>query len=144
MAQSEKKTCCTSGPQPIFFSFHATSWHREKFLDTPLYRSSTDFFFFLRHPLAQSRSPRHTAHLVLDRFFFFLRHLVAQSRSPRRTAQTVHATMWPDKQNQTVRLKRTLTETSRPTPLKGQARKGANSINNFFGPQPKQKQLPNI
>ena len=59
-------------------------------------------FFFPRHLVAQSRSPRHTARSVLDRFFFFFsRHLVARSRSPRRTAQTVHATMWPDKQNRT-------------------------------------------
>ena len=55
----------------FFFSLHATSWHRAKFPDTPLYRSSTDFSIFpLRHLVAQSRSPRRTAQSVPDRFFF--------------------------------------------------------------------------
>ena len=65
-------THCSIGPRPFFF--YATSWHRVEVPDTLLNRSPTDFFF-----------PR---------------HLVAQSRSPQHTAQTVHATMWPDKQNQ--------------------------------------------
>ena len=113
----------------LFLFFHAAPWHRAEVLDPQLDRSSTDFlfslFFFPRHLVAQSRSPQHAARSVLDRFFFyatswrraevldtlldrsstdfsfsfFFCHLVARSRSPRRTAQTVHATMWPDKQN---------------------------------------------
>ena len=57
--------------------------------------------------------------MALNRFFFLLRYLVAQSRSPRRTAQTVQATMVSQtKPNTTIRLQRTLTEASRPTPLR--------------------------
>ena len=133
----KSQTCCTNGPDQIFvffsFSLHATSWHRVKSPDTPLYWSSTDFSMFpLRHLLAQSRSPRHTAQSVSDRFsfltphrgtfcfsLFFLHHLVAQSRSFRRIAKTVHNNYEArqTKPNTTVRTQRTLTEASRPTLL---------------------------
>ena len=86
-------------------SLHATWWHKANSPDTAPYLSSNDFSVFpLRHLVAQSRSPRHTAQSVSDGFFFltpprgtfcscflffffFLHHLVAQSRSPRHTAQ---------------------------------------------------------
>ena len=58
----------------FFVFFHATSWHRAKFPDSPLYRSPTDFFLFLflsRHLVAKSRSPQHTAQSVPDRFLLF-------------------------------------------------------------------------
>ena len=98
-----------------------------------------DLIFFLSsHLVKQGEVSRHTTLSVLDRFLpffsftpprckeqkspthcsigprpvsFVLHHLVAQSRSPRRIAQTVHTTMWPDKQI------------------------GVNSINKFLGPQ---------
>ena len=68
--RTKSKTCCTNGPGPNF-CFHATSWHKAKFPDTPLYRSSTDFPFSL-YPASWRRaeSPRHTAQSVSDRFFF--------------------------------------------------------------------------
>ena len=142
----KSQTCWTNGPRPnlCFFSLspHATSWHKANSPDTAPYRSSTDFSIFpLRHLVAQSRSPRHTAQSVSDRFFLsyttswyilflfflFLHYLVAQSRTPRHTAQTV-----PDRpffsfsflflhhcQN-TTDLDRSVTSHG---PLKGQARK---------------------
>ena len=64
-------TCWTNGPRPnlSFLFFHATSWHKANSPDTTPYRSSTDFPIFpLRHLVAQSRSPRHTAQSVSDRF----------------------------------------------------------------------------
>ena len=121
-----------------FFFFYATSWRRAEVFDTLLERSSTDFsfpFLFPRHLVAQSRGPRHTARSVLDRFFFFT--------PPRGTEQksTTHCSNSPRhyvarqaKRNTTVRLKRTLAEAAHSAPLKGQVRKGANSINNFHGP----------
>lgn len=120
MAQSERetsKTRCASGPRPILFPFHATSCHRAKFLDSPLYRSSTDLV---------------------------LRPLVAQSRSPRRTAQTSK----PCGQiNKTKHHCQTKTD-SWPRPhvphplLRDKQEKCSNSINNFFGLQPKRKTAP--
>ena len=54
----------------VFFSSHATSWHKANSPDTAPYRFSTDFSIFpLHHLVAQSRSPRHTAQSVSDRFF---------------------------------------------------------------------------
>ena len=74
----------------IPFSFHATSWHRAKFLDTLLSRSLTDLSFFLRHLVAQGEISWHIALSVLYRFFpFFPRHLVAQGEISRHTALLV-------------------------------------------------------
>ena len=78
----KSQTCWTNGPRPnlCFFSLspHATSWHKANSPDTAPYRSSTDFSIFpLRHLVAQSRSPRHTAQSVSDRFFLsYMHHLV--------------------------------------------------------------------
>mgnify|MGYP000226481302 CR=1 FL=1 len=76
--KSHIKFCWTNGPRPnlLFFSCfsfspHATWWHKANSPDTALYLSSNDFSVFpLRHLVAQSRSPRHTAQSVSDGFFF--------------------------------------------------------------------------
>ena len=129
------------GPRPLIscfhFFFHAAPWHRAEVLDPQLDRSSTDFF--LRHLVAQSRSPRHTARLVLDRFFLFLffftpPHGTDQKSTTHCSNSPRHHVARQAKRNTTVRQPRTLAEAAHSTPLKGQVRKGANIINNFFGP----------
>ena len=139
------------GPRPIFpfvFFFHATSWHRAKFPDTPLHQSSTDFFFTPPRGIEQ-KSPTHCSIGPRPISFFVLHYIVAQSRSPRHIAQTVHTTMWPDKQNQTPLSNHNgpWPEPHVQRPSKEQEKIGANSVNNFFGPQlgkQKTKQLPDI
>ena len=95
-----KKSSTHCSLSPFFLMHHVASV-------SPLYRSVTNFFFFSRHHVAQSKSPRHTALSVVDRIFFsqatswkrakvintllyrssteflsFPRHLVAQSKCP--------------------------------------------------------------
>ena len=107
------------GPRPIFF-FYATPWHRAEVLDALLNRSSTDCFLI---------PPRGTEQQSSTHCSNGPRHQVARQTKP----------------NTTVRLKWTLIETSRLTPLsrdkheKVQTTQIISSVLNQ-----NQKQLPNI
>ena len=73
----KSQTCCTNGPRPnlCFFSFVSPfTPPRGIGRNYPTHRSIRPrpmfSIFPLRHLVAQSRSPRHTAQSVPDRFFF--------------------------------------------------------------------------
>ena len=141
--EKKSETRCTIGPRPMFLSrhlvaqgkisrhiplsvldrfffFYATPWHRAEVLDALLNRSSTDCFLI---------PPRGTEQQSSTHCSNGPRHQVARQTKP----------------NTTVRLKWTLIETSRPTPLsrdkheKVQTTQIISSVLNQ-----NQKQLPNI
>ena len=133
---------------PLFFLFFFTP-PRGTRRNFPTHRSIGPrpifpfFFFFLRHHMTQSISPRHTAQSVPDRFLILIYFFYTTSwhraevldallkRSTQLCGQT------NKKPNITVRPQWTLTKASRPTPLSRDKQEtiGANSVNNFFGPQ---------
>ena len=78
----------------FFFLSPATSWHRAKFPDTPLFRSSTDFSFFFT-------PPRGTEQTSSTHYSNGPHNYVARQTKP----------------NTTVRPQWTLTKASRPTPF---------------------------
>ena len=113
------KTRCTSGPRPIFLSFSC-------------------------HLVAQGKISRHSALTIGPRPIFFF-YATSWHRAEVLDALLKRSTppCGPrNKPNTTVRLKRTLTETSRPTPLKGQARKGAKQHKYFLLSSTKTKTAP--
>ena len=120
----KSQTCCTNGPRPnlcffLFFPsrhlvaqgeisrhtapsvvdrlfFYATSWYRAEVPDTLLNRSPTDFFFcFTLHRCTEQKSTTHCSNGP--------HNYVARQTKPKTT----------------VKLQRTLTRASRPTPLQG-------------------------
>ena len=126
----------------FFFFLHATSWHRTKFPDTPLYRSSTDFSFFFTPPLGTERkSPTHCSigprPVSYFNFFFTTSWHKAEVFDALLKRSTQLCGQTNKKTNTTVRPQWTLTKASRPTPLSRDKQQtiGANSVNNFIGPQ---------
>jgi len=77
-----KKSLTRCSLSPFILMHHVASV-------SPLYWSASNYFFFSRHHVAQSKRPRHTALSVVDRIFFFSRHLVAKGKSHQHTALPV-------------------------------------------------------
>ena len=71
--EQKSPTHCSVGRRPNFFS-HATSWKRAKVISTLLYQSSTEFFSFPRHLVAQSKCPPATHCSIGPRPNFYLFH----------------------------------------------------------------------